>query len=174
MKTTPASIGRLAALLLSCLVSAFAAPPAADCLAKLQSLVGDWSGTAGHDGPGSAVHVTYRLTAGGSAVVESLLPGTPHEMMTVYHLDGDRLMLTHYCVMKNQPHMVLDPASTDDEFIFSFAGGTNLTPGHGSYMASGRIRFVDADTIESAWELLSDGKPAGTNRFVLKRVKPAP
>ena len=173
MKTTPARFGRLAALLFACGVSAIAAPPAADCLARLQSLAGDWTGTAKEGDAAPAVRVTYRLVGNGSAVVENLFPGTPHEMMTVYHLDGDRLMLTHYCAMKNQPRMQLDPASTATEFIFAFAGGTNLTPGHGSYMDAGRIRFIDADTIEAEWEMLTDGKPAGTNRFFLERVKPA-
>jgi len=172
MKSSFASIGRLAALLLAGTAAAVAAPPAVDCLAKLQSLVGDWSGTAKDEDSGGPVRVSYRLTGAGSVVVENLFPGTPHEMMTVYHLDGDRLMLTHYCAAKNQPRMVLDPASTTGEFIFTFAGGTNLTPGQGTYMSGARIRFVDADTIESAWELLSDGKPAGTKRFFLKRVKP--
>ena len=173
MTTTPARFGRLAALLLTCGISAIAAPPAADCLAKLQSLAGDWSGTVKEGDAAPAVRVTYRLIGNGSAVVESLFPGTPHEMMTVYHLDGDRLMLTHYCAMKNQPRMMLDSSSTAAEFIFTFAGGTNLTPGHGSYMDSGRIRFIDADTIEAEWEMLTDGKPTGMNRFFLKRVKPA-
>ena len=175
MKTTPVRLGRLAALLL--LVggaSALAAPPAADCLARLQSLAGDWSGTVKEGDTAPTVRVTYRLVGNGSAVVEDLFPGTPHAMMTVYHLDGDRLVLTHYCAMKNQPHMMLDPASTATEFIFTFAGGTNLTPGHGSYMDSGWIRFIDADTLEAEWRMLTDGKPVGTNRFYLKRVKPAP
>ncbi len=171
MRTSLALFGRLAALFLAGTLVATAAPPAADCLARLQSLVGDWSGTARDAGPGLPVHVTYRLTGGGSVVVESLFPGTPHEMMTTYHLDGDQLMLTHYCAMKNQPRMVLDPASTADEFIFTFAGGTNLTPGHGSYMHAGRIRFIDADTIETEWEVLTDGKPAGTKHFSLQREK---
>ncbi|MDD2764647.1 MAG: hypothetical protein PHE83_11795 [Opitutaceae bacterium] len=164
---------RLSAFALICLLPAVAcaAPPAADCLARLQALAGDWTGTVTERDTGPAVCVTYRLTAGGSAVVEHLFPGDPHEMMTVYHLDSDRLLLTHYCAMKNQPRMVLDPASTATEFIFTLAGGTNLIPGKGTYMHAGRIRFIDADTSEAEWEVLTDGKPVGQNRFFLKRVK---
>ena len=174
MKTITLSAVRLAAGLLAAALPALAAPPAADCLARLQTLVGDWSGTAQGSDSGQPVHVTYRLTGGGSALVENLFPGTPHEMMTVYHLDGDKLMLTHYCAAKNQPRMVMDPASTADELNFIFVDGTNLTPGQGTYMAGAHLRFVDADTIESGWDLLSDGKPAGTKKFFLKRVKAAP
>jgi len=44
---------------------------------------------------------------GGTAVLERFThPGSggPQTMLTVYHLDGDDLLLTHYCVAGNQPH----------------------------------------------------------------------
>ena len=49
-----------------------------------------------------------RTTGGGSAVTETLFPGTAHEMMSVYHMDGDDLVLTHYCAGGNQPRMMLE------------------------------------------------------------------
>ena len=47
----------------------------------------------------------YAVTAAGSAVVETVFPGTEHEMVTVYHADGSDLVLTHYCMEGNQPRM---------------------------------------------------------------------
>ena len=55
--------------------------------------------------PTDQVVSTYRVTAAGSAVMEVLFPGTDHEMVTVYHQDGDDLILTHYCAAGNQPRM---------------------------------------------------------------------
>ncbi len=48
-------------------------------------------------------------------------------MINMYHLDGDDLVLTHYCAGGNQPHMKLDRASaTSGKLQFDFIGGTNL------------------------------------------------
>ena len=47
--------------------------------------------------------MVYGVTAAGTAVMEALFPETDHEMLTVYHLEGNDLVLTHYCAMGNQP-----------------------------------------------------------------------
>src|SRR5690348_2757738 len=75
--------------------------PAA-CFERLKSLAGDWMGK----GPGGQeiTMLRFRVTAGGSALEETEFPGTDHEMVTVFHMDGDRLALTHYCHLGNQPH----------------------------------------------------------------------
>src|SRR5207237_10320126 len=65
---------------------------------RLKKLAGDW--TTGGAEPATA---SFRVTAGGSAVVETLFAGTPHEMVTVYTADGDDVKLTHYCMLGNQP-----------------------------------------------------------------------
>ena len=63
---------------------------------SLKSLAGTWV-QAGKDGkPSDKVVSTYRVTAAGSAIVEVLFPGSEQEMVTVYHQDGDDLLLTHY------------------------------------------------------------------------------
>jgi len=55
-------------------------------------------------------------------------------MISVYHLDGDRLILTHYCEVGNQPRMQatsFDPKS--NEIDFNFLDATNMpipTPTH--------------------------------------------
>ena len=73
--------------------------------------------------------VIYKLTGAGSALVETQFPGSDHEMVSVYHLDGDDLRMTHYCAAGNQPRVKLDRAnSKPDELIFVFDGGTNLDP----------------------------------------------
>ena len=141
-------------------------PDGPAAFARLQSLAGTWQGTSGGEDSG---RVVYRVTAGGSAVMETLLPGTPHEMVSVYYLDGGDLVLTHYCAAGNQPHLRLDrEASTADELVFAPDGGSNLTPERG-YIHDGRIRFVGADRLESAWSFWQGGKEAGVERFVLVR-----
>src|SRR5580700_11113984 len=68
----------------------------------LKKLAGDWV-EVGKDGkPSTTVLTSIRVTAGGSAIHETIFPGTDKEMVTLYHLDGDDLILTHYCVLGNQ------------------------------------------------------------------------
>src|SRR5262249_52638303 len=70
--------------------------------AKLQSLAGNWEGTASD---GSKSRVQYEVIAGNSAVVERFVNdkmGAENAMVTVYYLDGGRLLLQHYCMAKNQ------------------------------------------------------------------------
>ncbi len=144
-------------------------PSAAAAFDRLKSLAGDWAGTVG-DANGPPASITYRVTAAGSAVVETLFPGTPHEMVTVYHRDGDALVLTHYCAAGNQPRMRLDPAaSTTERLVFAFAGGTNLNPAVDAHMHSGELRLVGPDRLEEDWASYKDGKQTSTHRFLITR-----
>jgi hypothetical protein len=92
---------------------------------QMKALAGQWQGhVTTPDGPAAAV--VYELTANGSAVTEKLFPGTSHEMLSVYFMDGKDLVLTHYCAMANQPRMKLVRASANPTTLtFDFVGGTN-------------------------------------------------
>ena len=70
-------------------------------LEQFKQLAGDWVGKEG----GQAMAVNYKVTSGGTAVVETIGAGTEHEMITVIHADGDGLALTHFCMLGNQPQM---------------------------------------------------------------------
>ncbi len=150
------------------------APRPADpkaAFARLKDLAGEWKGNVGQpDGP--ATRVIYRVTANGHTVMETLFPGTDHEMISMYHLDGGELVLTHYCAAGNQPRMRLSRAqSTAAELVFEFTGGTNLDPAKDGHIHSGRIRLPAPDRVEAEWVFYAGGQPAGTNRFLLARPK---
>lgn len=71
----------------------------------LKKLAGDWV-EVGKDGkPTDTIFSSFRVTAGGSVIEETVFPGSEHEMVTMYHLDGPDLVLTHYCDFGNQPRM---------------------------------------------------------------------
>src|SRR5436305_13423241 len=148
-----------------------AAVTAADAFDKLKSLAGNWEGKAG-DGKGShPAGVQYRVTGNGGAVVETLMPGTPHEMVSVYHRDGDDLVMTHYCAAGNQPRMKLDrAASKPGELHFAFTGGSNLDPAKGLHMHEVRLLLLGDRQIESDWTAYNDGKPDHTAVFQLNRA----
>src|SRR5207249_3172213 len=78
--------------------------PAKAAFEKMKGLAGTWV-ASGNDAEMKDAQVVYRVTAGGSAVMETIMPGTDHEMVSLCTLDGDKIVLTHYCVLGNQPHM---------------------------------------------------------------------
>src|SRR5437868_11469129 len=106
-----------------------AAPPAADktkseeAFDRLATLKGEWSG----EQEGVKVSVIYTLTANDSALMEEFRPEKGAVMITMFTVDGDHLIATHYCSAKNQPQMITS-AVTDGQkaLAFSLARVTGL------------------------------------------------
>ena len=122
---------------------------------KMKSLAGTWL-AADEDGkPTDQVISIIKVTAGGSAVHETLFPGQPQEMVSIYTADGKDLIMTHYCVLGNQPRMKADPKSPENQIVFRFAGGTNLNPKKDKHMHEATLTIVGDDRIEvcgTGWE----------------------
>jgi len=89
-------------------------------------------------------------------------------MVTMYHLDGDALVLTHYCAMGNQPRMRLAEATPSD-LRFEFAGGTNLDPGRDGHIHAAHFHFLDPAHLEAEWTVYRAGKAVGANRYAIAR-----
>jgi hypothetical protein len=62
-------------------------------LESLKKLVGTWQGKAQMGTQEIPVTIVYESTAGGTAVLERLFPGTPHEMTSVYTAEGDKVVI---------------------------------------------------------------------------------
>jgi len=154
------------------------APPAAQhpALERLKSLEGDWSGPAvwDQDGKKGSVEfkVSYKVTAAGKTVVETMFPGTPGEMMTVYYVDGEDLVLVHYCTSGNQPRMKLKPSEDPNDLAFRCTGGTNMKE-RDSHMHSVRLTMKDADHLRGAWSSTKDGQVQWVAEAEMVRQKPA-
>src|SRR5205807_820507 len=71
---------------------------------RLASLAGEWKGTQ----DGTDITLTYNLTADGSALMEEFRAGKT-VMVTMFTVDGDHLIATHYCSAGNQPQMMTGP-----------------------------------------------------------------
>jgi len=137
-------------------------------LEKLKKLAGTWVELDKDGKPTKTVISVFKVTSGGSAVHETLFPGEAHEMVTIYHLDGKDLVLTHYCMLRNQPRLKVDPKSPANKLQFRFTGGTNIDPAKDHHMHDGAITFIDADTIQIDWQGWSDGKADEAHKFSKK------
>jgi hypothetical protein len=165
-----ARITVLLAVALSTAVRAGAAPPSGD-LDALKKLAGHWQGKAkmGAGGQEVPVVLTYEVTAGGSAVLERLFPGTPHEMISVYTMDGDKLAMTHYCAMGNHPKMVLKKAGAA-EMAFELAGTDGLRSAGEPHMHAMTIAFTDGGHIRETWVSFDKGVKKEEKTFDLARA----
>lgn len=140
---------------------------------KMKTLVGTWVAADKDGNPTDEVVSVFKLTAGGSAIHETIFPGQPHEMVSIYTTDGQDLVMTHYCMLGNQPRMKAKTKSLGDKLTFEFAGGANLDPKKDKHMHGATLTFLDADHYQVegvAWE---NGEPAkemcGTMKVVRKK-----
>lgn len=139
---------------------------------RIKSLVGEWDGYITEGGKKLPTHISVRMTGDGSAVMHWMDAGTPHEMITMFHLDQAELLATHYCAAHNQPRLRAMPSSQPSQVAFEFKDGTNIRPGDG-YMRQLVITFVDADHHNETWGYDDNGKlQAGT--IHLTRTQPSP
>lgn len=140
---------------------------AAGAFEKLKTLVGEWEGKTAK---GEPVRVSYKLVSAGTCLMETLNPAKDVDMVTMYHLDGNDLKMTHYCAANNQPRMQAEPASGEiKQLAFSFLDATNLTsPGEG-HMHKLLIRFEDGDHFTQEWTWREGDKDAEPEVFHFTR-----
>ncbi len=129
-------------------------PPA---FRKLRSLAGEWHGTLPS---GEPIRITYEEINGG-AVVERYRSTDPMwwNMSSAYHLDGERILMTHFCSWGNHPRMSASPAHATavDSLEFEFLDMARNEPSNG-YMRNVTFEFEDEDHLEHHWTWREDGE----------------
>jgi hypothetical protein len=141
------------------------APPVdgAAAFERLKSLEGTWHAVR----PDGHKAVTeFEVTAGGTVLLERYsnpaMPGGG-KMVTAYHLDGGDLVLTHYCIARNQPTLRADRYDpTTGELQFEFVRATNLSSPAAGHMRRAKYRIQDRDHFVTEWEFFQDGKKTMT------------
>lgn len=135
------------------------APPsrAETAFARLSALAGTWSGAWANGRPHT---VTYRQSAGGTVLVETWALGPDRESMTVYHLDGQRLLATHYCPQGTQPRLVMQSGGDPDRLDFTLLDGANLDAPGRSHQHSFTVWLRGADRYERSEHYVENGPPS--------------
>lgn len=139
-------------------------------LERMRGLEGRWEGTTDRGDPEAVV--TYEVVGRGSAVVETLFPGTTRAMTTVYHDDpSGNLMMTHYCTAGNQPDLALVEAAEDHlSFVLSPDDRTIHVDSEGH--AHELTLTINGDgTLQHDWLNWAMGAPAATRNIDLVRVQ---
>ena len=134
-------------VLMSLCTLTFAQSDAQKSFDKLKTLAGSWEGRVtsvplNPDIENKLVQATLRVTSMGNAIMHEMTgAGRPDDPITMLYLDGDRLLLTHYCDAGNRPRMVgtmsLDGKTVEFEFL-DVAGGTQYGHMHHAVFKIGR------------------------------------
>ena len=151
------TITRIAlALTLLTATSALAQSAAQKSFTQIKSLAGSWEGKSGE---GKPVQVSFRETAGGSAVMSEILGRGSEDMVTMFYLDGpDKLMLTHYCGAGNQPRMQATVSPDGKTLTFDFVDATNLANVEDGHMNRAVFVVLDSAHHTEEWTFTNHGK----------------
>jgi hypothetical protein len=149
---------------------------------KLKTLAGSWEGHVTvvppqpDMGDGTLTQVSLRVTSRGNALVHEMKEaGTPDDPtrydhpVTMLYLDGDRLLLTHYCDAGNRPRMTGKVSADGKTVEFDFldvAGGTQY--GH---MHHAVFTVIDANHHTEDWTYMMPGDKAVRAHLDLQRTK---
>ena len=160
----------------------FAQSDAQKSFDKLKTLAGDWEGPVTVVPPqpemssDKPIHVSLRVTSRGNALVHELQeagatqdPTKYDHPVTMFYLDNDRLLLTHYCDAGNRPRMAArtSPDGKTVEFDFlDVAGSTEY--GH---MQHAVLTVIDANHHTEDWTYLMPGDKPVHAHFDLQRTK---
>ena len=126
---------------------------------QLAVLVGEWEAVQ----EGVPVEETYTLTANGSALMSETKPANDAVMITMFTVDGDHLIATHYCSARNQPHMVAaSPGDLEKGMTFSLERVTGLKTPDDWHNTGLTITLDDKDHMTQRWTYLYKGKSGET------------
>ncbi|MFO0827067.1 MAG: hypothetical protein U0572_02870 [Phycisphaerales bacterium] len=123
---------------------------------RLKTLEGEWD--IADDGGKRAIGTVFHVTSAGTAIRETMFPGSEHEMTNMFHLDGDSIIATHYCAAGNQPRMRCIAVGDGSRYEFLFADITNLPTPDTEHMAQLNLTITDPDHIVETWESFRAGK----------------
>jgi len=162
-------------ILLFVSAAAFAQTDAQKSFDKLKTLSGSWQGRVTTVPPhpdmeGKLAQISLRTTSMGNALMhEATAEGRPDDPISILYLDGDRLLLTHYCDAGNRPRMTgaMSPDGKKVEFDFLDVAGSTQ---HG-HMHHAVFTLIDADHHIEDWTYMEPGDKPIHAHFDLQRTK---
>src|SRR6266851_5797496 len=145
----------LSVVLMSLTTVAFAQSDAQKSFDKIKTLAGSWEGHVTTVPPkadieGKLMQVSLRATSMGNALMHEMTgAGRPDDPITMLYLDGDRLLLTHYCDAGNRPRMAGKMSPDGKTVEFDFLDVAGITPRTGRTWSQGTSRFTHTLTCSA-------------------------
>jgi hypothetical protein len=162
--------------------AAFADSDAQKSFDQMKTLAGNWEGPVTVVPPqpdmssDKPIHVSLRTTSRGNALMHEMQEAGTQEdptrydhPVTMFYLDGDRLLLTHYCDAGNRPRMTAKSSADGKVIEFDFldvAGSTQY--GH---MRHAVFTVIDANHHTEDWTYMMPGDKPVHAHLDLQRTK---
>lgn len=162
--------------------TAFAQSDAQKSFTSLKSLAGTWQGPVTVDPPqpdmgnGSTIQASLRVTSRGNALVHEMKdpakaddPTRYDHPVTMFYVENDRLILTHYCDAGNRPRMAARTSADGKKVEFDFldlSGGTQY--GH---MDHAVFTIIDDNHHTEDWTYMMPGDKPMHAHMDLKRAQ---
>jgi hypothetical protein len=153
-------------LLVSLSTLTFAQSDAQKSFDKLKTLAGSWQGSY----EGKPMQATLRVTSMGNAIVHEMKGEGPDDPITMFYMDGDRLLLTHYCDAGNRPRMAAKLSPDGKTLEFDLVDVGNYSSTQGGHMQHAVFNIIDANHHTEEWTFFLEGKPAMIAHLDLKRT----
>ncbi|MBK8099330.1 MAG: hypothetical protein IPK26_19650 [Planctomycetes bacterium] len=124
---------------------------------RLWHLTGTWQAESTK---GWGNQIRYYPMAQGSVLVEDDPQGDrANSMMSCIAMDGNRLLLTHWCHAGNAPRLCADVANaTADSITFVFLDGGNLASRDVGHMDEVTFTLQGTDRFATTWKWYQNGK----------------
>ena len=123
---------------------------------KMKTLAGSWDGTVMN----IPINFTIRAASSGTAILHegNTEKGVPNHEITMFYVDGDRLLATHYCDAGNRSNMEgkMSADGTSVEFNFLDVAGSTK----GGLVKRMKFTMIDANKhlVEFTF-IMPNGKP---------------
>ena len=124
---------------------------------QMKTMAGTWQGTI----MGISINLTIRVTSSGTAILHEATTGggrPPDHEITMFYVEGDRLLATHYCDGGNRARLEGKMSADGTASEFNFLDVTGSTRG-------GLVKRMVFTTIDANKHLVEftfikpDGKP---------------
>ncbi len=137
---------------------------------SLKKLSGNWEGKIKMGEQVQDAKASYEVTSGGTAVVEKIFVGSPHEMVSIYYPEGRTVKMTHYCMEGNRPVMTLKDSS-DKKLSFEMKGHEGISSKKENHMHALDLTMNSDNQITQDWVSFDKGKKSEAVSFVWNRVE---
>lgn len=121
---------------------------------RLKTLEGKWRIAE----PARDTEVQFKVMSNGSALVETWRMSATRSSITIYALDGDRLLVTHFCPQGNAPRLAYVDTDKKGVHHFEFLDGTNLQDGDGSHQHVFWMRFISDSAFIRSETYIKNGE----------------
>lgn len=149
--------------ILCCLiqVTSLASSKADVAFELFQSLKGSWEIQS--EGKKLSIEMTYDIGSRDSIITEQF-----GKELSVFYKEGDKLLMTHYCNVGNQPHLKLKDSKKADYFEFETVDVANLIKPEDAYVQKIIYKVIDKKHIdlELVWQI---GKKQESEKYKLTR-----